>query len=53
VLRWTGQTPSQTMMLEVCVMTWWCLVPVLVHLGAQSRVTWPKPRDPRALWVRV
>jgi hypothetical protein len=34
-----GADPDQTTMSEVCVVTWWCVVPVLVCLGAQPRAT--------------
>jgi hypothetical protein len=43
VLRWTGQTPDQTMMPEVYLMTWWCMVLVLVCPCAQARAMWLHP----------
>jgi hypothetical protein len=36
MLRWIVQSPSQMMLVGVCIGTWWCVVPVLAprFLGA-------------------
>jgi hypothetical protein len=39
VLGQTGQTPGQVMMPGVYIVTWWCMVPFLVHSSTLPQVT--------------